>query len=151
MASRGGRLAQPDSQGQYVRQLGWKDSGSRGRVQHKFRLGTDQREAERRDDRLRQLWDQIMKGRGAEAEEARCWDRSPLEPQRSTLRCPGFRNTGCCRRGNCLSLNVCLARAGRLCFTTTAPPGRSFVLITGEQRWPVADLIENPPACYRPG
>lgn len=85
MASRGGRLAQPDSQGQYVRQLGWKDSGSGGRVQHKFRLGTDQREAERRDDRLRQLWDQIVKDRGAEAGEAR-WDDLTLEIARQIAR-----------------------------------------------------------------
>ena len=85
MASRGGRLAQPDSQGQYVRQLGWKDSGSGGRGQHKFRLGTDQREAERRDDRLRQLWDQIVKDRGAEAGEAR-WDDLTLEIARQIAR-----------------------------------------------------------------
>ncbi len=34
--------------------------------------------------------------------KARCWDRSPVEPRRSTLR-SCFRNTGCGHRGNCLS------------------------------------------------
>jgi len=85
MASRGGRLVQPDSQGQYVRQLGWKDSVSGSRVQHKFRLETDQREAEQRDNRLRQLWDQIAKERGAGAREAR-WDDLTLEIARQVAR-----------------------------------------------------------------
>jgi hypothetical protein len=59
MAPRNGRLSKPDSQGHYSRQLGWKLNDKGARVQHKFRLGADRREAERRDDRLRQLWEQI--------------------------------------------------------------------------------------------
>ena len=76
MAPRSGRFSSPDSRGQYVRQLGWKQNSSGSRVQHKFRLGTDRREAERRDDRLRQLWEQICKDRPAG--EA-LWDDLTLE------------------------------------------------------------------------
>ena len=61
MAARTGRLSKPDSQGQFVRQLGWKLNTKAKRVQHKFRLGTEKREAERREDRLRQLWEQVEK------------------------------------------------------------------------------------------
>jgi len=59
MAARSGRLAKPDKQGHYARQLGWKMNSSGKRVQHKFRLGRDRQQAERRDDRLRQLWETI--------------------------------------------------------------------------------------------
>ncbi|MDB5387298.1 MAG: Resolvase helix-turn-helix domain protein [Planctomycetaceae bacterium] len=76
MAPRSGRLSNLDSQGQYVRQLGWKQNANGSRVQHKFRLGADKREAERRDDRLRQLWEQICKDTPqAEA----LWDNLTLE------------------------------------------------------------------------
>lgn len=83
MGSRSGRLANPDSQGQYVRQLGWKHPTGGARVQHKFRLGSDRREAERRDDRLRQLWDQIVKE--CSAAEA-YWDDLTLEIARQIAR-----------------------------------------------------------------
>ncbi len=59
MATRTGRLSKPDKQGHYARQLGWKLNGKGVRVQHKFRLGADKREAERRDDQLRRIWEQI--------------------------------------------------------------------------------------------
>ena len=48
-----------DNQGQYAKQIGWKLSASGKRTQNKFRLGTHQREAERREARLRALWDVI--------------------------------------------------------------------------------------------
>ena len=64
MATRTGRLSRPDAQGQYVRQIGWKLNDKGRRVQHKFRLGSDKLEAQRRDDRLRQLWQQIEKEAG---------------------------------------------------------------------------------------
>lgn len=83
MAPRSGRLANPDSQGQYVRQLGWKDTTSGTRAQHKFRLGSDRSEAERRDDRLRQLWEQICKD--SSSAEAR-WDDLTLEIARQIAR-----------------------------------------------------------------
>jgi len=59
MATRTGRLSTPDAQGQYARQLGWKIDPQGRRVQHKFRLGTDRKEAQRRDDRLRAVWEQV--------------------------------------------------------------------------------------------
>lgn len=64
MAARRGRLAKPDSQGQYVRQLGRKLGSGGKRVQHKFRLGCDKHSAERRDHQLRQMWEQIEKDSG---------------------------------------------------------------------------------------
>lgn len=76
MAPRSGRLSNPDAQGQYARQLGWKQNPSGSRLQHKFRLGTDRREAERRDDRLRQLWEQICKDKPA---GKALWDDLTLE------------------------------------------------------------------------
>ena len=76
MAPRSGRFAKLDSQGQYVRQLGWKQHSNGVRVQHKFRLGADKREAERRDDRLRQLWEQICKSNPG---DNALWDELTLE------------------------------------------------------------------------
>ena len=76
MATRSGRLCKPDSQGQFVRQLGWKITPSGKRVQHKFRLGTDRREAQRRDDRLRQLWEQIENAQG---DDQKAWNEVTLE------------------------------------------------------------------------
>lgn len=76
MAARTGRLTKPDAQGHYARQLGWKLNGKGARVQHKFRLGIDRREAERRDDQLRRLWEQIER----EAPQGSAlWDELTLE------------------------------------------------------------------------
>ncbi len=76
MAARTGRLSKPDKQGHYARQLGWKLNGKGARIQHKFRLGADKREAERRDDQLRRLWEQIASD--VPAGEA-LWDELTLE------------------------------------------------------------------------
>lgn len=76
MAARTARLSKPDKQGQYARQLGWKLNSKGTRVQHKFRLGTDKREAERRDDRLRQLWEKID---GDAPDGTALWDEVTLE------------------------------------------------------------------------
>jgi hypothetical protein len=48
-----------DSQGQYVRQIGWKRGRNGARVQHKFRLGADLNEARRREQKLREVWEAI--------------------------------------------------------------------------------------------
>ncbi len=48
----------PGPDGYYSRQLGWEISRSGKLQQHKFRLGTDRKEAERRERRLRTLWEQ---------------------------------------------------------------------------------------------
>ena len=48
MVTRKVRLARRDSQGHYARQAGWKINAAGKRVQHKFRLGADPKDAERR-------------------------------------------------------------------------------------------------------
>src|SRR6266446_1395925 len=50
-----------DNQGQYARQISWKTSRGGKRVQQKFRLGKDLREAKRREQRLIELWEQVEK------------------------------------------------------------------------------------------
>lgn len=50
-----------DNQGQYSRQIGWKVSRGGKRVQHKFRLGVDLKEAKRRELKLIELWEQVEK------------------------------------------------------------------------------------------
>jgi hypothetical protein len=52
-------------------------------VQHKFRLGTDRREAERRDDRLRQFWEQICRDK---PESDAFWDELTLEIAKQVAR-----------------------------------------------------------------
>ena len=50
----------PESNGQYTRNLGWKLDHRTGRYsQHKFYLGTDLKQAERRRQRLEELWELI--------------------------------------------------------------------------------------------
>ena len=49
----------PDKQGRYCRQLGWKLNDQEKLVQHKFYLGTDQRQAERRNHKLEELWERV--------------------------------------------------------------------------------------------
>jgi len=57
MAARTRKTWRPTADGQYVRQLGWKASRSGKLAQPKFRLGTDLREARRREMMLSQLWE----------------------------------------------------------------------------------------------
>jgi len=45
-----------DAQGRYRPYLGWKLGDDGVRRQHRFNLGTDRKEAERRMARLRELW-----------------------------------------------------------------------------------------------
>jgi integrase len=49
----------PDKDGRYARQLGWKLNEQGKLVQHKFYLGTDERQAERRNHKLEELWDRV--------------------------------------------------------------------------------------------
>lgn len=76
MTPRNGRFSKPDSQGHYVRQLGWKRNDKGSKVQHKFRLGRDKLEAGRRDDRLRQLWEKISSSQSASES---LWDDITLD------------------------------------------------------------------------
>lgn len=48
-----------DAQGQYARQIGWKQNDIGKLTQHKFRLGNDLKEAKRRDQKLQDFWSQI--------------------------------------------------------------------------------------------
>ncbi|HET6574124.1 MAG TPA: hypothetical protein VFG68_11010 [Fimbriiglobus sp.] len=69
------RDLKPDAQGRYRPYLGWKadiaigDDGTprySNQRQHRFNLGTDKREAERRLARLRELWDENCRANGEE-------------------------------------------------------------------------------------
>lgn len=82
MATRTGRLNKPDRSGNYVRQLGWKRNDNGRKIQHKFRLGTDRREAERRDGMLRQLWEEIE---GATAQQEPLWNDFTLDIARAAV------------------------------------------------------------------
>jgi len=62
MATRTRRKWKPDSRGYYNRSIGWEQSKSGKIQQHKFILGTDLREAEKRERKLRELWDAFTAG-----------------------------------------------------------------------------------------
>ncbi len=57
MTTRTRRNWRPDSRGYFSRQIGWKRSKAGKLQQHKFLLGTNQKEAEPRARKLRELWD----------------------------------------------------------------------------------------------
>ncbi len=61
MATRNRLNWAPDSRGYYTRQIGWERSKSGKLQQHKFLLGTDRKQAEIRERKLRELWDQFEK------------------------------------------------------------------------------------------
>ena len=60
MATRTRRNWKPDPRGYYSRQMGWERSKTGKLQQHKFLLGTDRKEAERRERKLRELWDSFV-------------------------------------------------------------------------------------------
>ena len=72
MATRSRQKWKPDSRGYYIRQLGWELNKSGKLQQHKFILGTDRKEAERRERKLRELWDSFCNS---------CDDERPLWPE----------------------------------------------------------------------
>jgi hypothetical protein len=60
MATRQRKIWKPDRNGRYSRQLGWTvDSRSGLRRQPKFYLGTDPKEAARRNSKLEELWEHV--------------------------------------------------------------------------------------------
>lgn len=71
MATRSRLKWMPDSRGYYTRQIGWERSKSGKLQQHKFLLGTDRKQAELRERKLRELWDQF---------ERSCTESRPLWP-----------------------------------------------------------------------
>ena len=64
-----------DQQGQIPRQLGWKTTAAGKRVQHKFRLGSDPKEAAHRERRLCDFWDRIVES----SPENPLWDEFTLD------------------------------------------------------------------------
>jgi len=76
MTTRAKQSWKPDSKGYYTRQIGWKTSKTGKLVQHKFILGTDLKEAKRREAKLRELWESFE----ATQEESRVhWPAGLLE------------------------------------------------------------------------
>ena len=71
MATRSRLTWKPDSRGYYTRHIGWERTKSGKLQQHKFLLGTDRKEAERRERKLRELWDEF---------EKTCQEHRPLWP-----------------------------------------------------------------------
>jgi hypothetical protein len=57
VATRSRSCLRPNAAGCYCRQLGWELSRNGKLQQHKFALGTDLKEGQRRERRLRELWD----------------------------------------------------------------------------------------------
>ncbi len=66
MATRN-RDLRPDPQGRYRPYLGWKRGEDGVRRQHRFNLGTDKREAERRFAKIRELYDENLRIDGPES------------------------------------------------------------------------------------
>ncbi len=67
MATRTRRSWKPDPRGYYSRRVGWHRSGTGKLTQPKFILGTDRQQAEVRERKLRELWEQFE----ADKEESR--------------------------------------------------------------------------------
>ncbi len=67
MPSRARTAWRLSADGQYVRQIGWTVSRTGKRTQVKFRLGANRKEAMRRDEVIRRLWDQLEGQGGAAA------------------------------------------------------------------------------------
>lgn len=59
MATRSRQKWKLDGQGEYPRQVGWKYSRNGKLIQHKFRLGDGLKEAQRREQKLLELWGQV--------------------------------------------------------------------------------------------
>jgi hypothetical protein len=87
MAMRRKKLWKPDADGYYSRQLGWKLSPTGKRVQHTFRLGTEQRDAELRELKLRTLWERVERGC---APAAALWSDTTLELGKAIARGDAF-------------------------------------------------------------
>ena len=65
VATRMRKTWKPGKDGQFTRQLGWKHSRTSHKpVQTKFRLGSDLKEARRREVMLQQLWEYVERQTG---------------------------------------------------------------------------------------
>ncbi len=72
MATRSRRNWKPDSRGYYTRQIGWKRSKSGKLLQPKFILGQDRKEAEKRERKLKEIWDTYL---------SECDEKKPIWPE----------------------------------------------------------------------
>lgn len=86
MVTRARRQWKPDSRGYYTRQIGWKLSKSGTRQQHKFILGTDLRQAEIREVKLREIWTAIA---NRSREPNPLWSGTDLEVARAAAKGAG--------------------------------------------------------------
>ena len=59
MVTRNRHIWKLDNQGEYPRQIGWKHSRNGKLMQHKFRLGSDLKEAQRREQKIVEFWERI--------------------------------------------------------------------------------------------
>lgn len=66
----------PNSRGYYERQIGWKRTRNGNLQQHKFLLGTDLKEAKRRERKLREIWEEFA---GSQEEAKPIWPPGLLE------------------------------------------------------------------------
>ncbi|TWT94148.1 hypothetical protein [Neorhodopirellula pilleata] len=66
MATRTRRTWAPDPRGYYSRQIGWISSKTGKQQQHKFIIGKVKKQAEIRERKLRELWEQHEADSGAE-------------------------------------------------------------------------------------
>lgn len=57
MPTRSRRTWKPNNAGVYERQVGWKLSRNGKRVEHKFRFACALKEAQRREQKLVELWE----------------------------------------------------------------------------------------------
>ena len=85
MATRQRKAWKPESNGQYTRNLGWKLDEKTGKyTQHKFYLGTDLKQAERRKQRLEELWEHIERTHTGEGKPT--WDSMTLKIAKALAR-----------------------------------------------------------------
>ena len=82
MATRSRSIWKPRSDGKFDCRVGWKINSSGKREQHRFRLGTDLKEAKRRDQLLRQMWERIEELGGHDP----VWGRDALEVAKSVAK-----------------------------------------------------------------
>ena len=91
--ARRNRDLSPDPQGRYRPYLGWKLGEDGTRRQHRFNLGTDKREAEKRFARIKELYDDNCRlsrktyGRPWPCPSPRSWPRGSVR-SRIPLRTP---------------------------------------------------------------
>lgn len=83
MPSRDRKQWKPDANGVFARQIGYTQAADGRLNQPKFRLGTDSREAKRRADLIRALWDHLEV---SSVSKPACWTEDALEAAKQLSR-----------------------------------------------------------------